>query len=368
MSLNEDELPRSPASLGGRGNIDSDNENASDNEAAEDSNSRSVSPDTDQNGQVTDSFPSMAAILFGNIDSDGKLTDNDFLDSESKEKLSGLSTLLGKDNEAELFEASDNIEEISDKDEPFIEGQKAEDAQDFSNMEDAMTDDSSSNDEESDEEKEPNENSGSVNSCLVTDNETKKDAMITSETNQEKKSKTESPSDSPVKQESNLDSELMPPPPGPILSSKTSPKVTEEFKEKKNKPKAGPVIKPLASMMPEKYRGVDVKTLFPEFRENQVLRFSRLFPVKQENMPKIWKNVKRRLMKSEGDSDEPKPKIKRPYTYENSFAPSPDPILHPEAYCEDQAVRFHSAKKVLFVIGYRLLRGPSFLEVTTLLI
>ena len=346
MSQN-DEMPDSPASHEGRGNLDSDNENASDNDPGEDLTNRSISPDNDQEGQAADNFPSMAAILFGNIDSEGKLTDNDFLDSESKEKLSGLSALLGKDNESELFEPSDTVDEHAD--EPFIEGQKADDAQDFSNMDDAMTDDSSSNDEESDEEKEANENLDNVKSNANNVKEAGNDQTPSSETINEKGSKTEAQSDSPIKKESNLDSELMPPPPGPISTSKiVSPKFSDEMKEKKSKPMAGPVIKPLASMMPENYRGVDVRTLFPEFRDNQVLRWSRLFLPKEENKPKIWKNVKKRLNMKSGESDEPKPKVKRPYSYENCFAPSPDPILHPEAYCEDQAVRFHSAKKVIF--------------------
>jgi hypothetical protein len=37
---------------------------------------------------------------------------------------------------------------------------------------------------------------------------------------------------------------------------------------------------PLAGMLPEKYKSVDIKTVFPEFRENSVLRFSTLFPIK----------------------------------------------------------------------------------------
>ena len=147
MSLKDDGVSDSPVPSGGQGNLDSDNENTSDNDAMDDTSHRSVSPDSDQEGQSNDNFPSMAAILFGNIDSDGKLTDNDFLDSESKEKLSGLSTLLGKDNEADLFEASDTVEQSNVTDDvSFVAGQKSEDAQDFSNIDDAMTDDSSSND------------------------------------------------------------------------------------------------------------------------------------------------------------------------------------------------------------------------------
>ena len=70
-----------------------------------------------------------------------------------------------------------------------------------------------------------------------------------------------------------------------------------------SKPIQGPVKKPLASMLPEKYKNVDITELFPEFRENQVLRFSRLFPIKSSYKPRIWKNVKRRF-KSENDNED----------------------------------------------------------------
>jgi transcription initiation factor TFIID subunit 1 len=43
---------------------------------------------------------------------------------------------------------------------------------------------------------------------------------------------------------------------------------------------AGQVSTPLAGMLPERYRNVDIKEVFPEFRENAVLRFSTLFPIK----------------------------------------------------------------------------------------
>ena len=65
------------------------------------------------------------------------------------------------------------------------------------------------------------------------------------------------------------------------------------------------VKKPLASMLPEKYKNVDIAELFPEFRENQVLRFSRLFPIKSSYKPRIWKNVKRRFKMENEESDSP---------------------------------------------------------------
>lgn len=50
---------------------------------------------------------------------------------------------------------------------------------------------------------------------------------------------------------------------------------------------------PLAAMLPSKYADFDVTELFPEFRHNKVLRFSRLFgPGKATSLPQIWKSVK----------------------------------------------------------------------------
>ena len=345
-----------------RQNIDNDIGNNSDvNDSNEDpaSPTGSSASETEQERRGSDRVPTMAAILFGNIDSEGKLTDNDFLDNETKEKLSGLSALLGQDSEKTLFEISDTKENdespipdnTDSESEPFIAGQKASDAQDFSNMDEAMTDESSSSDEDESEEEKDNCKTSNVSKTLHDVN--KPEAEKTNRDEHSNHSlQAESKDDILTKKEDNLDSELMPPPPGPGLIGKTnsvSPKANDTTKiEKKSVAKAGPIIKPLASMMPERYRGVDIKTLFPEFRENKVLRFSRLFPVKQANKPNIWKNIKRRLKKIEGEQDEPTIKVSRPYTYENSFAPLPDPILHPEAYVEDQAVRFHSAKQARY--------------------
>lgn len=63
------------------------------------------------------------------------------------------------------------------------------------------------------------------------------------------------------------------------------------------------IRRPLAAMLPEKYSGVDIRDLFPEFRPGQVLRFSRLFPIKPSLKPRIWKNVKKRS-KKKSDPDE----------------------------------------------------------------
>ena len=55
---------------------------------------------------------------------------------------------------------------------------------------------------------------------------------------------------------------------------------------------------PLAAMLPSKYKGVDVKEIFPEFRQNAKLRFSRLFgPGKASHLPQPWKHVSHKRKK-----------------------------------------------------------------------
>lgn len=55
---------------------------------------------------------------------------------------------------------------------------------------------------------------------------------------------------------------------------------------------------PLAAMLPSKYANIDVRELFPDFRPDKVLRFSRLFgPGKPSSLPQIWRSVRRRRRK-----------------------------------------------------------------------
>ena len=44
--------------------------------------------------------------------------------------------------------------------------------------------------------------------------------------------------------------------------------------------------------------GVNVQELFPGFRDAKVLRFSRLFPIKESHKPKIWKHLKKKKGKA----------------------------------------------------------------------
>lgn len=83
------------------------------------------------------------------------------------------------------------------------------------------------------------------------------------------------------------DSKLMPPPlPEPITAEEA-----EEIKRRK-------METPLAAMLPPKYANVHVIKLFPDFRPNRVLRFSRLFgPGKASSLPQIWRGARKRRKK-----------------------------------------------------------------------
>ena len=106
----------------------------------------------------------------------------------------------------------------------------------------------------------------------------------------------------------------MPPPPIPDDKENLTPEEAEAARQRK-------LETPLASMLPSKYANIDVTVLFPDFRANKVLRFSRLFgPGKPSSLPEIWRGVKRRRKRkrrhdqrdsdSGSDQDERKPKFK----------------------------------------------------------
>ncbi len=132
---------------------------------------------TSRQGQGQGSGIDLTGFLFGNIDEEGRLSEDSasFLDRSTREKLGGLSRLLSAsggalgvpvagagegDDEDDDYDLDKIVQEGSagqDKEEggekaeeeAFDGTQKAPDAQDFSAIEDAMSDDSSSSDEDS---------------------------------------------------------------------------------------------------------------------------------------------------------------------------------------------------------------------------
>lgn len=94
---------------------------------------------------------------------------------------------------------------------------------------------------------------------------------------------------------------------------------------------------PLADILPSKYQNVDVCELFPDFRPQKVLRFSRLFgPGKPTSLPQIWRHVRKRRRKrkhsrdqkssNNGGSDSPSDTEEpRRRGFSLHFAPDPTP-------------------------------------------
>ena len=111
---------------------------------------------------------------------------------------------------------------------------------------------------------------------------------------------------------------LMPPPPTPqermrILSASEAKKKLET---------------PLAAMLPSKYANISVQEIFPDFRPDKVLRFSRLFgPGKHSSLPHMWRGVKyRRKKKKPPEAGEPVEEIIefRPLVLRFGPIPTPD--------------------------------------------
>lgn len=133
------------------------------------------------------------------------------------------------------------------------------------------------------------------------------------------------------------DKTLMPPPslPQKSGSGEGDQEVKPEVKEEKTDATTEKKLDtPLAAMLPSKYANVDVRDLFPDFRPDKVLRFSRLFgPGKPSSLPQIWRSVRKRRRKrkqsrdgikregSDSTSDTDEPKKYRGWNLH--FAPSP---------------------------------------------
>jgi transcription initiation factor TFIID subunit 1 len=89
------------------------------------------------------------------------------------------------------------------------------------------------------------------------------------------------------------DSILMPPPPTPTSKSLSASEAKKRLET------------PLAAMLPSKYANIDVRELFPDFRPDKVLCFSRLFgPGKPSSLPQIWRGVKKKRKKKKSPDSE----------------------------------------------------------------
>ncbi|XP_026488250.2 transcription initiation factor TFIID subunit 1 [Vanessa tameamea] len=224
--------------------------------------------DSDDPNEHSRSGMDLTGFLFGNIDERGQLEDDGLLDGDSKRMLSSLHRLgLG----SMLSEVLDEEEPVKDDEEKDYT-EKSPSAVDFFDIDDAA-------EEEKNDDKETS---------------TEKWKADDGENESEQRN-----NDEGYDGDMEGDGELMPPP-------STVPKA------KSDRPKK--LETPLAAMLPSKYANVDVTELFPDFRPDKVLLFSRLFgPGKLSSLPQIWRGVKKRRRRkrsgSTGSDTAPPPEL-----------------------------------------------------------
>ncbi|XP_053398607.1 transcription initiation factor TFIID subunit 1-like isoform X2 [Mercenaria mercenaria] len=225
---------------------------------------------------------SLTGFLFGNIDEKGEL-EEDFLDEESKKHLGSLSALGIGSLVREITDDAEQIQDSSTDLSPDYE-KKASDAVDFSDIV-----------EVADEEEEDKAKISDAMSSMH---------MLRQENDDD--------------DYDDKDSQLMPPPswlPSQLkpdvkptinvsgsIASNGMPGLSESSAGLTNTTPS--LNTPLAAMLPPELKNADVTKYFPEFRKNQVLRFSRLF--KPVHHPHIWKRKKKKKEDGEEEKDKKK--------------------------------------------------------------
>ncbi|EAT42378.1 AAEL006082-PA [Aedes aegypti] len=290
--------------------------------------------DNDNEGELN-----LAGFLFGNVDEHGRL-ENDFLDEEAKQHLSSLSRMglssfladvLTDGTEKAPVEHSDSDDSSSSDDHRYDDNDddnanykiKADDAVDFSDFNELAEDlpvalDASDHKKDSGGEDDYDDIEAAIPVSKVDVKGSNSDGGRDGDDEKEDGDDTVD------------DKQLMPPPSAPI--SGTEAKVDDEGNALEKPRQERKLDTPLAAMLPSKYVDVDVRELFPDFRPDKVLRFSRLFgPGKISSLPQIWRSVRRRRKKklqklkmkdgsdSTSDSDEPR----RRHGFDCVYAPVP---------------------------------------------
>lgn len=249
----------------------------------------------DGDDRDTDLEMNMTGFLFGNIDEDGQLED-DILDSEAKRHLAslgrlGLGSLLQEMISMDNKERTEKEGEETDEQGNPKENKPEEDDVNYLEKSPTAFDFSDINELAEDLNEDNTENYNKKSDKPATDYDADDEEGV-----------------------SKSDTQLMPPPPTPDEKEALTPEEAEAARQRK-------LETPLASMLPSKYANIDVTELFPDFRPNKVLRFSRLFgPGKPSSLPQIWRGVRKRRKKkkhhdpkdsdSGSDHDDRKPKFK----------------------------------------------------------
>ncbi|XP_011313489.1 transcription initiation factor TFIID subunit 1, partial [Fopius arisanus] len=226
--------------------------------------------DSDDDDRDYEAGMNITGFLFGNIDENGQLED-DILDNDAKQHLASLGRLgLGSFLD-EMISHDSNDEKSKENNEVTVKNENENDRDDIDYQNKSPTaEDFSEINELADEIGEENvEINGKI--------KTEKDCSDYDADDEENVNK--------------LDKQLMPPPPVPEERESLTPEEAEAARQRR-------LETPLASMLPSKYANIDVTEIFPDFRPNKVLRFSRLFgPGKPSSLPQIWRGVRRRRKK-----------------------------------------------------------------------
>ncbi|CAG5087297.1 Similar to Taf1: Transcription initiation factor TFIID subunit 1 (Drosophila melanogaster) [Cotesia congregata] len=233
----------------------------------------------------------MTGLLFGNIDSDGQLEES-FLDDDARRQLSSLNA-FGFNT---VFEDVISHEEIVGESPIYFEDD------DIIIKEEVISDDSSLN---SDDDAQNfievcEETSKSLPESFKPEvNEKAIDVDINQETCEEHEEKEETSESLPGNFESAAEEEAIDSQAEEIYEENEKILVSLEDKEKNC---------PYFSILPSKYKDVEVSELFPDFRCDKALRFNRIFgPGKEKNLPNIWRNarkIKKSIEKSHQKQDE----------------------------------------------------------------
>ncbi|XP_061713687.1 transcription initiation factor TFIID subunit 1 [Cydia pomonella] len=269
----------------------------------------------------------LTGFLFGNIDESGQLEDDGLLDGDSKRMLSSLSRLGLGSMLSEVLENEEKVKEEEEKDytikspsavDFFDIDDVAEDAQeDTSTNREAQPDTQTQTEVKDETEMDISDTAVSVDvksDCPQSEaNENWKDKEIFQQEEQRA-------GDDGYEGDMEGDGGLMPPP--STIPDRTLKTQTSENKKLET---------PLAAMLPSKYANTDVTELFPDFRPDKVLLFSRLFgPGKLSSLPQIWRYVKKRRRRRRSGSTSSDTPAQPPENYEPQYASDDeDKLLRP---------------------------------------
>ncbi|XP_065336082.1 transcription initiation factor TFIID subunit 1 [Cloeon dipterum] len=285
----------------------------------------------------------LTSFLFGNVNEHGLLED-DVLDAECRKQISSLGKL---GLHTILQEICGDVIPKRKK----VESRRS-------------TETDTSENEDDDQEEDKSEQEKGESSADDVDYSEKTDTAVDySDINELAEELPEVEENKPVipKEET-----MLMPPPAPVIDSSSKPGAIEEQANASQDPNQPAKKAPLAAMLPSKYEGVDVKTIFPDFSLDKVLRFSRLFgPGKSSSLPQIWRTAKKiskmkKRKRKDGVSDsdsETESKVKRTdyrWTFNYGSPPSSsgycsddeEKLLRPQAAAPEQIQKGDSNNEI----------------------